>query len=125
MVVNSTSDNTALSGTANEKKNWATSPSTILNHFAIRGLIVAIVTSTTHTLDVLKVRLQMQLVGQKGPLSGLVSSQMHSALKLGSSGYVDPSNVVRLCCCCVAHVDASNITIILRNELAVATVMGL
>ncbi|KAI5399252.1 hypothetical protein KIW84_064572 [Lathyrus oleraceus] len=72
MVANSSSDNTALSETANnQKQNWASSPSTVFNHFATSGLSVAIATSITHPLDVLKVRLQMQLVGQKGPLSGM------------------------------------------------------
>ncbi|KAK2403681.1 Mitochondrial substrate carrier family protein [Trifolium repens] len=72
MPANSIPDNSALSGAANDvKKNWATSPSTLFNHFATSGFSVAIATSITHPLDVLKVRLQMQLVGQKGPLSGM------------------------------------------------------
>lgn len=32
---------------------------------------VAAATGITHPLDVLKVRLQMQLVGQRGPLTGM------------------------------------------------------
>ncbi|KAI5399251.1 hypothetical protein KIW84_064572 [Lathyrus oleraceus] len=85
MVANSSSDNTALSETANnQKQNWASSPSTVFNHFATSGLSVAIATSITHPLDVLKVRLQMQLVGQKGPLSGMVRLQMSS--DMGKSG---------------------------------------
>ncbi|XP_057424236.1 uncharacterized protein LOC130717872 isoform X1 [Lotus japonicus] len=70
MSENSTpSNNSALSGPG--KQNWAASPSTIFNHFATSGLSVAVATSITHPLDVLKVRLQMQLVGQKGPLTGM------------------------------------------------------
>ncbi|XP_027365237.1 mitochondrial substrate carrier family protein ucpB isoform X2 [Abrus precatorius] len=72
MPSNSTSNNSALSGAGNdEKQNWAASSSTIFNHFATSGLSVAVATAITHPLDVLKVRLQMQLVGQKGPLSGM------------------------------------------------------
>ncbi|RDX90955.1 Mitochondrial substrate carrier family protein ucpB [Mucuna pruriens] len=72
MSENSTSNNSALSGLGNvENQNWAASPSTVFNHFAASGLSVAVATAITHPLDVLKVRLQMQLVGQKGPLSGM------------------------------------------------------
>ncbi|XP_004496002.1 uncharacterized protein [Cicer arietinum] len=91
MPANSTSDNSALAGAANDnKQKWATSPSTVFNHFGSSGLSVAIATSITHPLDVLKVRLQMQLVGQKGPLSGMgqlflsvVKNEGHKSLYLG------------------------------------------
>ncbi|PON57205.1 Mitochondrial substrate/solute carrier [Parasponia andersonii] len=55
----------------NEKQSWAVSPSNAAYHFGASGLSVAIATGITHPLDVLKVRLQMQLVGQKGPLTGM------------------------------------------------------
>ncbi|KAL4038765.1 hypothetical protein IC575_002390 [Cucumis melo] len=55
----------------NERRNWAASPSDVLHHFGTSGLSVAIATAVTHPLDVLKVRLQMQLVGQRGPLIGM------------------------------------------------------
>ncbi|CAL1358863.1 unnamed protein product [Linum trigynum] len=42
-----------------------------VNHFGSNGAAVAIATACTHPLDVLKVRLQMELVGQSGPLSGM------------------------------------------------------
>ncbi|KAL1331597.1 hypothetical protein HN51_048862 [Arachis hypogaea] len=76
MAGNSTSNNSAASGTSNingngERQSWATSPSTVFNHFGTSGLSVAVATAITHPLDVLKVRLQMQLVGQKGPLTGM------------------------------------------------------
>ncbi|KAL5796831.1 hypothetical protein ACOSQ2_001651 [Xanthoceras sorbifolium] len=54
-----------------EKQKWSTSTSHIVYHFGTSGLAVAIATSITHPLDVLKVRLQMQLMGQKGPLTGM------------------------------------------------------
>ncbi|XP_057534569.1 uncharacterized protein LOC130812934 isoform X1 [Amaranthus tricolor] len=44
---------------------------TILYHFGTSGISVALATAATHPLDVLKVRLQMQLVGQRGPLTGM------------------------------------------------------
>lgn len=55
----------------NEKQSWAVSPSDVVYHFGTSGLSVAAATAVTHPLDVLKVRLQMQLVGQKGPLTGM------------------------------------------------------
>ncbi|KAL5561582.1 hypothetical protein UlMin_031329 [Ulmus minor] len=55
----------------NEKLNWAVSPSNAVYHFGTSGLSVAVATGLTHPLDVLKVRLQMQLVGQRGPLTGM------------------------------------------------------
>uniref|UniRef100_A0A2P2IQE5 Uncharacterized protein MANES_05G068900 n=1 Tax=Rhizophora mucronata TaxID=61149 RepID=A0A2P2IQE5_RHIMU len=61
-------------GSANsvrEKQKWPASPSKIFYHFSTSGLSVAVSTAITHPLDVLKVRLQMQLVGQKGPLTGM------------------------------------------------------
>ncbi|KAM6575587.1 hypothetical protein CsatA_023914 [Cannabis sativa] len=54
-----------------EKPSWAVSPSNAGYHFGTSGLSVAVATGITHPLDVLKVRLQMQLVGQKGPLAGM------------------------------------------------------
>ncbi|XP_021906896.1 mitochondrial substrate carrier family protein ucpB isoform X2 [Carica papaya] len=55
------------------KQIWMESatPSKIFWHFGTSGLSVAIATGITHPLDVLKVRLQMQLVGQRGPLTGM------------------------------------------------------
>ncbi|KAF9623163.1 hypothetical protein IFM89_037744 [Coptis chinensis] len=47
------------------------SPSYVVYHFGTSGIAVAAATAVTHPLDVLKVRLQMQLVGQKGPLTGM------------------------------------------------------
>lgn len=55
----------------NEKQSWAISPSNVAYHFGTSGLSVAVATGITHPLDVLKVRLQMQLVGQRGPLTGM------------------------------------------------------
>ncbi|CAN6467808.1 unnamed protein product [Victoria cruziana] len=40
-------------------------------HFSTSGLAVATATGFTHPLDVVKVRLQMQLVGQRGHLDGM------------------------------------------------------
>ncbi|XP_015575657.1 mitochondrial substrate carrier family protein ucpB isoform X3 [Ricinus communis] len=57
----------------NKKQGWATSPSKVFYHFATSGASVAVATGFTHPLDVLKVRLQMQLVGQRGPLIGMGS----------------------------------------------------
>ncbi|KAJ0113311.1 hypothetical protein Patl1_01111 [Pistacia atlantica] len=65
----------SLSGAVNvkvkEKQIWSATPSLILSHFGTSGLAVAVSTGVTHPLDVLKVRLQMQLVGQRGPLTGM------------------------------------------------------
>ncbi|KAI5399250.1 uncharacterized protein LOC127092441 isoform X2 [Lathyrus oleraceus] len=112
MVANSSSDNTALSETANnQKQNWASSPSTVFNHFATSGLSVAIATSITHPLDVLKVRLQMQLVGQKGPLSGMgqlflsvVKNEGPKSLYLG----LTPALTRNVCWCFCNWTDQSN-----------------
>ncbi|MQM06046.1 hypothetical protein Taro_038867 [Colocasia esculenta] len=41
------------------------------HQFSTSGAAVAVATGVTHPLDVVKVRLQMQLVGQKGPLNGM------------------------------------------------------
>ncbi|OMP06599.1 Mitochondrial substrate/solute carrier [Corchorus olitorius] len=70
---NSASRNSLSSGTVkvNEKQSWATSPSGALYHFGTSGISVAFATGITHPIDVLKVRLQMQLVGQRGPLIGM------------------------------------------------------
>ncbi|KAI3749309.1 hypothetical protein L2E82_19916 [Cichorium intybus] len=51
--------------------NWWASPSKVASHFGTSGVAVAAATGITHPLDVLKVRLQMQLVGQRGPLIGM------------------------------------------------------
>uniref|UniRef100_A0A6N2MLL4 Mitochondrial substrate carrier family protein ucpB n=1 Tax=Salix viminalis TaxID=40686 RepID=A0A6N2MLL4_SALVM len=56
---------------AEEKQKWPVSSSQIVSHFGTSGLSVAVATAITHPLDVLKVRLQMQLVGQRGPLTGM------------------------------------------------------
>lgn len=42
-----------------------------VNHFSTSAAAVAVATSFTHPLDVLKVRLQMQLAGQRGRLIGM------------------------------------------------------
>lgn len=55
----------------NEKRISASSPSGALYHFGTSGVSVAVATGLTHPLDVLKVRLQMQLVGQRGSLIGM------------------------------------------------------
>uniref|UniRef100_A0A5B7AZT5 Mitochondrial substrate carrier family protein ucpB n=1 Tax=Davidia involucrata TaxID=16924 RepID=A0A5B7AZT5_DAVIN len=55
----------------NEKQNWGVSASDVVYHFGTSGISVAAATAITHPLDVLKVRLQMQLVGQRGPLTGM------------------------------------------------------
>ncbi|KAL8530791.1 hypothetical protein ACS0TY_007724 [Phlomoides rotata] len=53
------------------KAKWDVSPSDVFYHFSTSGMSVAAATGITHPLDVLKVRLQMQLVGQRGPLTGM------------------------------------------------------
>lgn len=64
---------TAISGSMKirEKQILAVSPIAVVYHFGTSGIAVATATGITHPLDVLKVRLQMQLVGQKGPLKGM------------------------------------------------------
>ncbi|GAA0163040.1 secondary carrier transporter [Lithospermum erythrorhizon] len=54
-----------------ERQKWGVSPSHVFYHFGTSGVSVAAATAVTHPLDVLKVRLQMQLVGQRGPLTGM------------------------------------------------------
>ncbi|XP_028083380.1 mitochondrial substrate carrier family protein ucpB isoform X3 [Camellia sinensis] len=54
-----------------ENRKWGLSASDVVYHFGTSGMSVAAATAITHPLDVLKVRLQMQLVGQKGPLIGM------------------------------------------------------
>ncbi|KAI4301335.1 hypothetical protein L6164_034623 [Bauhinia variegata] len=72
MTANSGSNNSALSGAVNdEKQSWATSTSSAFYHFGTSGASVAVATAITHPMDVVKVRLQMQLAGQRGPLSGM------------------------------------------------------
>ncbi|KAL3827876.1 hypothetical protein ACJIZ3_016678 [Penstemon smallii] len=60
------------------KAKWGVSPSHVFYHFGTSGMSVAAATAITHPLDVLKVRLQMQLVGQRGPLVGMVRLQMNT-----------------------------------------------
>ncbi|PKU68243.1 mitochondrial substrate carrier family protein ucpB isoform X1 [Dendrobium catenatum] len=52
-------------------KEWSTSLPYALCHFSTSGGAVAVATAFTHPLDVVKVRLQMQLLGQRGPLVGM------------------------------------------------------
>ncbi|ESQ37993.1 hypothetical protein EUTSA_v10028818mg [Eutrema salsugineum] len=52
-------------------KNLLPPLSMVASHFGTSGLSVALATGVTHPLDVLKVRLQMQHVGQRGPLIGM------------------------------------------------------
>lgn len=54
-----------------ERRKWGVSASDVVSHFGSSGMAVAAATGITHPLDVLKVRLQMQLVGQRGPLVGM------------------------------------------------------
>uniref|UniRef100_M1BEI9 Mitochondrial substrate carrier family protein ucpB n=1 Tax=Solanum tuberosum TaxID=4113 RepID=M1BEI9_SOLTU len=54
-----------------ERRKWGVSASDVVSHFGTSGMSVAAATAVTHPLDVLKVRLQMQLVGQRGPLVGM------------------------------------------------------
>ncbi|KAL1542684.1 mitochondrial substrate carrier family protein ucpB-like [Salvia divinorum] len=72
------------------KAKWGVSSSDAFYHFSTSGMSVATATGITHPLDVLKVRLQMQLVGQRGPLTGMgklsmqvVKSEGLRALYLG------------------------------------------
>ncbi|KAG6435173.1 hypothetical protein SASPL_100043 [Salvia splendens] len=72
------------------KAKWGVSSSDVFYHFSTSGMSVATATGITHPLDVLKVRLQMQLVGQRGPLTGMgklsmqvVKSEGLRALYLG------------------------------------------
>ncbi|KVH94462.1 Mitochondrial carrier domain-containing protein [Cynara cardunculus var. scolymus] len=64
------SNNTGEMG-VKDIQNWWTSPSKVASHFGTSGAAVAAATGITHPLDVLKVRLQMQFVGERGPLSGM------------------------------------------------------
>nr|XP_043636084.1 mitochondrial substrate carrier family protein ucpB [Erigeron canadensis] len=52
-------------------------------HFGTSGVAVAAATAITHPLDVLKVRLQMQLVGQRGPLTGMGKTMVQVVRKEG------------------------------------------
>ncbi|XP_022858753.1 mitochondrial substrate carrier family protein ucpB isoform X1 [Olea europaea var. sylvestris] len=61
----------ADSASADGKQKWGVSASDVVYHFGTSGISVAAATGITHPLDVLKVRLQMQLVGQRGPLIGM------------------------------------------------------
>lgn len=73
MVGTSPSDSSSLPGSARQDKSrkWRVSPLDVAYHFGTSGLSVAVATGVTHPLDVLKVRLQMQLVGQRGQLTGM------------------------------------------------------
>lgn len=53
------------------EQHAAVTVSDVIYHFSTSGVAVATATGVTHPLDVLKVRLQMQLVGQRGPLIGM------------------------------------------------------
>ncbi|XP_057487344.1 uncharacterized protein LOC130773425 isoform X1 [Actinidia eriantha] len=73
-----------------EREKWGFSASDVVYHFGTSGISVAAATGVTHPLDVLKVRLQMQLIGQRGPLTGmgrlfvqLVKSEGPRSLYLG------------------------------------------
>ncbi|XP_057483549.1 uncharacterized protein LOC130770207 isoform X2 [Actinidia eriantha] len=73
-----------------EREKWGFSASDVVYHFGTSGISVAAATGVTHPLDVLKVRLQMQLIGQRGPLAGmgrlfvqLVKSEGPRSLYLG------------------------------------------
>ncbi|CAH9112521.1 unnamed protein product [Cuscuta europaea] len=61
----------------NQRQKWGLSTSDVLYHFGTSGISVAAATGVTHPLDVLKVRLQMQLVGQRGPLTGMGKLSAH------------------------------------------------
>ncbi|XP_077240580.1 mitochondrial substrate carrier family protein isoform X2 [Tasmannia lanceolata] len=52
-------------------KDSRVSLSYLIYQFSTSGIAVATATGITHPLDVLKVRLQMQLLGQRGPLTGM------------------------------------------------------
>ncbi|XP_020580060.1 mitochondrial substrate carrier family protein ucpB isoform X2 [Phalaenopsis equestris] len=54
-----------------KEKAWGISLPYALYHFSTSGGAVAVATAFTHPLDVVKVRLQMQLLGQRGPLLGM------------------------------------------------------
>ncbi|KAK4357309.1 hypothetical protein RND71_022919 [Anisodus tanguticus] len=66
-----------------ERGKWDVSTSDVVSHFGTSGMSVAAATGITHPLDVLKVRLQMQLVGQRGPLVGMVWLQMNTRSSVG------------------------------------------
>ncbi|KAG6417860.1 hypothetical protein SASPL_120057 [Salvia splendens] len=65
------------------KAKWGVSSSDVVYHFGTSGMSVATATVTTHPLDVLKVRLQMQLVGQRGPLTGMGQISMQAVKSEG------------------------------------------
>ncbi|KAJ6343599.1 hypothetical protein OIU76_005358 [Salix suchowensis] len=73
---------------AEEKQKWPVSSSQIVSHFGTSGLSVAVATATTHPLDVLKVRLQMQHVGQRGPLTGMGQVAAQVLKKGRANGFV-------------------------------------
>ncbi|XP_041995386.1 mitochondrial substrate carrier family protein ucpB-like isoform X2 [Salvia splendens] len=60
-----------VADTSSDKATWVASPSHAFYHFGTSGAAVAAASSVTHPLDLLKVRLQMQMVGQRGPLIGM------------------------------------------------------
>ncbi|XP_047983255.1 mitochondrial substrate carrier family protein ucpB-like [Salvia hispanica] len=57
-----------VADTSSDKATWLASPSHAFYHFGTSGAAVAAASTVTHPLDLLKVRLQMQMVGQRGPL---------------------------------------------------------
>ncbi|GAB2220267.1 hypothetical protein Droror1_Dr00007911 [Drosera rotundifolia] len=69
MDSNSSADSAKVCGRL--KSVIPTTAAQVLYHFGTSGISVATATAFTHPFDVIKVRLQMQLVGQKGPLTGM------------------------------------------------------
>eukprot|EP00268_Persea_americana_P052463 TRINITY_DN5872_c0_g1_i6.p1 TRINITY_DN5872_c0_g1~~TRINITY_DN5872_c0_g1_i6.p1 ORF type:complete len:278 (-),score=51.71 TRINITY_DN5872_c0_g1_i6:548-1348(-) len=85
-------DKTLTSGSTvdGREQQAAVTVSYVVYHFSTSSIAVAMATGFTHPLDVLKVRLQMQLVGERGPLTGMgklfaqiIKNEGHSALYLG------------------------------------------
>lgn len=70
-MANTTLELPVAKSSPSEKATWRVSPSYAFLHFGTSGASVAAASTVTHPLDLLKVRLQMQLVGQRGPLIGM------------------------------------------------------
>lgn len=70
-------DSTSGGAEVKQRQKWSLSASDASYRFGTSGLAVAAATGVTHPLDVLKVRLQMQLVGQRGPLTGMGKLYAH------------------------------------------------
>ncbi|XP_058082676.1 uncharacterized protein LOC131230739 isoform X2 [Magnolia sinica] len=72
-MANSAAEKTPITGHVMDKMEHrsAISVSYAVYHLSTSGIAVSTATAVTHPLDVLKVRLQMQLIGQKGPLTGM------------------------------------------------------